>query len=157
MEQPQLNEHNKQEYPPMHTAEHILNRTMVEMFGCPRSRNAHIERKKSKCDYELPEEPTAEQLAAVEAKVNEVIASALPVTEEFVARAEVPAEVDVSKLPGDVSETLRLVRVGDYDVCACIGAHVANTSEIGTFKIISHDYESGRLRLRFKLQAPDAK
>ena len=157
MEQPQLNEHNKQEYPPMHTAEHILNRTMVEMFGCPRSRNAHIERKKSKCDYELPEEPTAEQLAAVEAKVNEVIASALPVTEEFVAQAEVPAEVDVSKLPGDVSETLRLVRVGDYDVCACIGAHVANTSEIGTFKIISHDYESGRLRLRFKLQAPDAK
>ena len=157
MEQPQLNEHNKQEYPPMHTAEHILNRTMVEMFGCPRSRNAHIERKKSKCDYELPEEPTAEQLAAVEAKVNEVIARALPVTEEFVARAEVPAEVDVSKLPGDVSETLRLVRVGDYDVCACIGAHVANTSEIGTFKIISHDYESGRLRLRFKLQAPDAK
>ena len=141
----------------MHTAEHILNRTMVEMFGCPRSRNAHIERKKSKCDYELPEEPTAEQLAAVEAKVNEVIARALPVTEEFVARAEVPAEVDVSKLPGDVSETLRLVRVGDYDVCACIGAHVANTSEIGTFKIISHDYESGRLRLRFKLQAPDAK
>lgn len=157
MEQPQLNEHNKQEYPPMHTAEHILNRTMVEVFGCPRSRNAHIECKKSKCDYELPDEPTAEQLAAVEAKVNEVIARALPVTEEFVARAEVPAEVDVSKLPGDVSETLRLVRVGDYDVCACIGAHVANTSEIGTFKIISHDYESGRLRLRFKLQAPDAK
>ena len=157
MEQPQLNEHNKQEYPPMHTAEHILNRTMVEMFGCPRSRNAHIERKKSKCDYELPEEPTAGQLAAVEAKVNVVIASALPVTEEFVARAEVPAEVDISKLPGDVSETLRLVRVGDYDVCACIGAHVANTSEIGTFKIISHDYEPGRLRLRFKLQAPDAK
>lgn len=157
MEEPQLNEHNKQEYPPMHTAEHILNRTMVEMFGCPRSRNAHIERKKSKCDYELPVEPTAEQLAAVEAKVNEVIARALPVTVEFVARAEVPAEVDVSKLPGDVSETLRLVRVGDYDVCACIGAHVANTSEIGTFKIISHDYEPGRLRLRFKLQAPDAK
>ena len=51
----QLNEHNKQEYPPMHTAEHILNQTMVRMFGCPRSKNAHIERKKSKCDYELQE------------------------------------------------------------------------------------------------------
>ena len=37
----QLNEHNKQEYPPMHTAEHILNQTMVRMFGCPRSKNAH--------------------------------------------------------------------------------------------------------------------
>lgn len=42
----QLNEHNKAEYPPMHTAEHILNQTMVRMFGCPRSKNAHIERKK---------------------------------------------------------------------------------------------------------------
>ena len=42
----QLNDHNKQEYPPMHTAEHLLNATMVKTFGCPRSRNAHIERKK---------------------------------------------------------------------------------------------------------------
>ena len=56
----QLNEHNKQEYPPMHTAEHILNQTMVRMFGCPRSKNAHIERKKSKCDYLLAEEPSAD-------------------------------------------------------------------------------------------------
>ncbi len=151
MEEPQLNEHNKQEYPPMHTTEHILNRTMVTMFGCPRSRNAHIERKKSKCDYELPEAPTPEQLAAVEEKVNEVIQRYLPVTVEFVSREHVPADVDLSKLPADASETLRIVRVGDYDVCACIGAHVSNTAEIGTFKIISSDYENGRLRLRFKL------
>ena len=64
----QLNEHNKQEYPPMHTAEHILNQTMVRMFGCPRSKNAHIERKKSKCDYLLAEEPSAEVMAEVEKK-----------------------------------------------------------------------------------------
>jgi len=66
----QLNEHNKQEYPPMHTAEHILNQTMVRMFGCPRSKNAHIERKKSKCDYELQEEPTAEMMEEVERRIN---------------------------------------------------------------------------------------
>lgn len=46
-QQIQLNDHNKQEYPPMHTAEHLLNATMVKTFGCPRSRNAHIERKKA--------------------------------------------------------------------------------------------------------------
>ena len=62
MEDIQLNAHNKEEYPPMHTAEHILNQTMVRMFGCPRSRNAHIERKKSKCDYLLAECPTPEQV-----------------------------------------------------------------------------------------------
>ena len=84
----QLNEHNKQEYPPMHTAEHILNQTMVRMFGCPRSKNAHIERKKSKCDYELQEEPTAEMMEEVERRINEVIDRHLPVTIEFVPKAE---------------------------------------------------------------------
>ena len=132
MEQPILNAHNKEEYPPMHTAEHILNQTMVRMFGCPRSRNAHIERKKSKCDYLL---------------------DACPTTYEFVKRGEVPPEVDLWKLPDDASETLRLVRIGDYDLCACVGTHVANTSEIGRFQIISHDYDSDRhvWRMRFKL------
>ena len=62
----QLNAHNKQEYPPMHTVEHILNQTMVRMFGCPRSRNAHIERKKSKCDYELAEAPSQGQMEEIE-------------------------------------------------------------------------------------------
>ena len=150
-ETPILNEHNKAEYPPMHTVEHILNQTMVRMFGCERSRNAHIERKKSKCDYHLPSAPTVEQIAEIESRVNEVIAQHLPVTVEFVTRDNVPNGVDLGKLPADASDTLRIVRVGDYDTCACIGAHVENTSEIGTFRIISHSFENGTLRLRFKL------
>ena len=155
MEEPVLNAHNKEEYPPMHTAEHILNATMVRLFGCPRSRNAHIERKKSKCDYLLPAAPTAQQVADIEAAVNEVISRNLPVTIEFVPKAEAAGIVDLSKLPDDVSETLRIVRVGDYDACACIGAHVSNTSEIGTFKILSHDYEEGRWRVRWKVIQPE--
>ena len=151
MEQPQLNEHNKQEYPPMHTAEHILNRTMVTMFGCPRSRNAHIERKKSKCDYLLSRAPSDEEVARIEAEVNRVIAAALPVTATFMSREEAGRIVDLSKLPEDVSSTLRIVKVGDYDTCACIGAHVENTSQIAPFKIISHEYLDGRWRVRFKL------
>lgn len=147
----QLNDHNKQEYPPMHTAEHILNQTMVRMFGCPRSKNAHIERKKSKCDYLLSEAPTAEMIAEIERKVNEVIDRHLPVTIEFMPLEQAGEIVDLSKLPDDVSETLRIVRVGDYDACACIGTHVSNTSEIGHFKMLTYDYTEGRLRLRFKL------
>ena len=149
--EPQINAHNKEEYPPMHTAEHILNATMVKMFGCPRSRNAHIERKKSKCDYELPVCPAEEQVAEIEAKVNEVISRDLGVTIEFMPREEAAKIVDLSKLPEDASEILRIVRVGDYDACACAGAHVSNTSEIGTFKILSHDFENGRWRVRWKV------
>ncbi|WP_195630945.1 hypothetical protein [Bacteroides finegoldii] len=146
-------DHNKQEYPPMHTAEHLLNATMVKTFGCPRSRNAHIERKKSKCDYILSSCPTAEQIQSIEDKVNEAISQNLPVTVEFMTHEQAKDIVDLSKLPADASETLRIVRIGDYDACACIGLHVSNTSEVGTFKIISHDYDKERqtLRIRFKL------
>ena len=151
METPALNAHNKSEYEPAHTAEHLLNATMVKMFGCPRSRNAHVEKKKSKCDYILDTEPTPEQVDVIEATVNEVIARNLDVTIEFMMRDQAASIVDLSKLPEDASETLHIVRIGDYDACACIGAHVSNTSEIGTFKIISHSYENGVWRLRWKV------
>ncbi len=151
MEQPVLNEHNKLEYEPAHTAEHLLNSTMVKMFGCPRSRNAHVEKKKSKCDYLLECEPTPEQVDAIESKVNEEISKNHDVTIEFMSRDQAAAIVDLSKLPADASETLRIVRIGDYDACACIGAHVSNTSEIGTFKIISHSFADGVWRLRWKI------
>lgn len=136
----------------MHTAEHILNRTMVGMFGCPRSMNAHIERKKSKCDYLLPEAPAEAQMKKVEETVNQVIDRHLPVKIEFLPLEEAGKIVDLGKLPANVSDTLRIVRVGDYDVCACIGDHVSNTSEIAPFKLLNYDYQDGRLRLRFKLE-----
>lgn len=147
----ELNSHNKKEYPPMHTAEHILNQTMVSMFGCARSRNTHIERKKSKCDYILEHPLTAAQVQAIEDKVNEVISCNLSVTEDYVHINDAKGLVDFSKLPDDVSETLRIIRVGDYDACACIGQHVSNTSEIGEFRITTHSFENGRWRVRFKL------
>lgn len=152
-ETPQLNEHNKAEYPPMHTAEHILNQTMVRRYGCPRSRNAHIERKKSKVSYELPTCPSEAEVQEIVNAVNEVIQSALPVTVEYVTLENVPSEVSLEKLPSDASETIRLVRIGDYDVCACIGAHVSNTSEIGTFVLLgtNWDGEKKSFRIRFKL------
>lgn len=151
-EQPLLNSHNKQEYPPMHTAEHILNQTMVRMFGCGRSKNSHIERRKSKCDYILSINPTPEQIKEIEDKVNNIISNNLPVNITFKDINEIPDFIDLSKLPEDAGQTLRIVSIGDYDICACIGEHVNNTSEIGTFKITSYNFEDGKLRLRFKLE-----
>ena len=148
-EQPILNTHNKEEHRPSHTAEHLLNQTMVRMFGCERSKNAHIERKKSKINYNLSERPTAEQIAEVERKMNELIAMDLPVTYEFVTRDNILEGVKLDKLPEDASETLRLVRIGDYDICPCIGKHVESTKEIGTFKITSTSINDGSFRIVF--------
>ena len=105
----------------------------------------------NKCDYKISIAPTSEQIEAIEATVNEIINQHLSVTSFFVTRDNVPSDVDLSKLPDDASETLRIVKIGDYDICACIGAHVNNTSEIGKFTIISTDYTEGRFRIRFKL------
>ncbi len=150
-EEPVLNAHNKDEYPPAHTAEHILNQTMVRMFGCERSRNTHIERKKSKLDYPLPVCPTQEQIAAIEAKVNEVINQHLPVTSSYMSKEEAAKRFDLKKLPDDASDTLRIVYVGDYDACPCLGTHVRNTEEIGAFRISSTRYEEGKFRIVFRL------
>ena len=84
--QPQLNEHNKTEYPPMHTCEHVVNRTMVNLFGCGRAVSAHIERKKSKLDFALTECPTDAQIEEIERVVNETLRKNLPVTMEFISQ-----------------------------------------------------------------------
>lgn len=151
MDEPILNAHNKAEYEPAHTAEHLLNATMVNLFGCPRSKNAHIERKKCKCDYILDCCPSLSQISYIELRVNQLITDALPVTIEYMSREDAASIVDLSKLPEDASNMLRIVRIGDYDVCACIGAHVKNTSEIGLFKILSHDFNDGIWRVRWKV------
>ena len=151
-QEPILNEHNKQEHEPAHTAEHLLNQTMIRMFGCERSRNAHIERKKSKINYNLDSCPTPEQVAEIERRMNELIAEDLPVTFEFVTRDNIPEGVVLDKLPEDASETLRIVRIGDYDICACIGSHVKSTKEIGTFKITSTSYNDSSFRIVYKVK-----
>lgn len=151
MEELILNQHNKSEYPPMHTAEHLLNQTMCRMFGCERSRDTHIERKKSKINFFLQERPTDKQIADIEEKINKLIAEDLPVTYEFVDREHIPAGVKLDRLPEDASETIRIVRIGDYDVCPCIGAHVASTAEIGSFRITSTSYNDTSFRIVYKL------
>lgn len=152
MEEPVFNEHNKIEYPPMHTAEHILNQTMIRMFGCKRSFSSHLERKKSKCDYRFNRALTTEEEQELERRINEVIVKNMPVTEDVVDIEEAKKFVDLEKLPENASKSIRIIRVGDYDVCACLGLHVKNTSEIGTFVLTTSSFEDGILRIRFKLK-----
>ena len=140
-------------FPPAHTAEHLLNQTMVRMFGCRRSDNAHVERKKSKITYVLERKPDRKQEREIERRMNELIAEDLPVTFEMVSRDDLPEEVDLSRLPDDTTQTIRLVRIGDYDVCACIGKHVRSTGQIGRFEMLGTNWDEHQhtFRIRFKV------
>ena len=142
---------NKQYHPQMHSAEHILNQTIVRMFNCERSFTNHIEKKKSKCDYYFSRNLTSVEIEEIELKVNQVIGQDLVVSEEFYSIEDAEKKFNLSKLPDDSGEKIRVIKIGDYDACPCSGLHVSNTSEIGTFKIISTDFNEGVLRIRFKL------
>ena len=148
-----LNEHNKEEFPPSHTAEHLLNQTMFRLFDCGRSYNAHVERKKSKMSFHLDRKPTRQEEKEIERRMNELIDEDLPVTFEFVTRDELPEGIALDRLPEDASETIRLVRIGDYDVCPCIGKHVRSTSQIGRFEMLGTNWDEHEhsFRVRFKI------
>ncbi len=139
---------------PMHTAEHILNGTMAKTFGCGRAFSAHIERKKSKCDYHLEKALTTEDVSSIEDAVNNVIEMDLPVWMEFATQEQVQERFDMDRLPDDASEQVRIVHIGDYDECLCVGNHVEKTSQIGKFRISSARFGDGIQRLVFRLELP---
>ena len=141
----------KQTDPRMHSAEHILNQTMDRMFQCGRCFNAHIEKKKSKCDYRFDRELTRQELEEIQTRVNQVIADDRPVTEEHVSRAEAQSNYNTEKLPENAGDTIRIIHIGDYDACPCIGSHVKSSGEISGFKITTASFDNNVLRIRFKL------
>jgi misacylated tRNA(Ala) deacylase len=142
---------NKDYNPEMHSAEHILNQTMVRMFNKGRSFSNHIEKKKSKCDYHFDRNLTEMEIEAINKKVNEVIQQDPLVTEEFLNRDEAITKYKISQLPDDAGDTIRIIKIGDYDACPCSGVHVTSTKNIGNFQIISTSFENDILRVRFKL------
>jgi alanyl-tRNA synthetase len=147
----EYNENPKSYYAPMHSAEHLLNGTMDQMFKRGRAFSAHIEKKKSKCDYHFDRNLSQEEIKKIEEIVNEKIEFDLPVIESFMSRDEAQKYFNLNRLPDEAGETLRVISIGDYDKCLCSGPHVNSTKEIGGFKIISTDFNNGVLRIRFKI------
>ena len=76
-------------------------------------------------------------------------------TFEYVDRDHVPDDVQLDRLPDDASETLRIVRISDYDACPCIGKHVRSTAQIGKFVLLGTNWDEMKhsFRVRFKIVA----
>jgi len=147
----------KQFDPRMHSAEHIVNQTMIRMFHSGRCFSAHIEKRKSKLDYHFDRPLSDEEVRELENRVNEIIVADMPVTEEFMPRTEAENHFSLERLPEDAGEILRIIRIGDYDACPCIGPHVRSTGEIGRFRVVSASFEGGVLRIRYKLGKPEGR
>ena len=141
----------KQIDPRMHSAEHILNQAMVQMFGCDRCFSAHIEKKKSKCDYRFSRALSEKEIKSIENLVNKIISLNLPVSEKLIPIQAAQSQFNLDRLPANVDDDIRIVSIGDYDHCPCIGPHVNSTEAIGRFQITTHSFSEGVLRIRFRL------
>jgi len=137
--------------PKTHSAEHILNQTMVRMFSCGRCFRSHIEKKKSKCDYHFDRPLTEKEIKQIEKGVNKIIHADMLVTQELLSKEESQKHYNIERLPQNVADDIRIVKIGDYDACPCSGTHVNSTKEIGEFQIVSVSFDNGVLRIRYKL------
>jgi len=142
----------KQIDPVMHSAEHLLNQAMVRRIGTSRCFSAHIEKKKSKCDYRFHRPLSDAELSQLEKEVNGIISADLPVREQFLPYEVARQRYDLARLPADAPDGVRIVHMGEYDACPCIGPHVSRTGGIGRFRITSASFADGVLRVRYKVK-----
>ncbi len=75
-----------------------------------------------------------------------------PYASEFLPRGVAQKQFDLERLPDSAGETIRIIHIGDYDACPCRGEHVSATGQIGAFRIVSTDFASDVLRIRFRLE-----
>ena len=111
-----------------------------------------LRRKKSKCDYHFKKALNADEIEEIQSRVNRIIQSDLPVAEGFISKSEAISRFNTEKLPDDAGDSIRIISIGDYDHCPCIGPHVKSSAEIGEFRITSTAFEDGVLRIRYKLE-----
>ena len=153
--EPEINKHNKEEYPPMHTAEHLLNGLMARRYGCGRAFSAHIERKKSKLDFHLPQALSQDEITRLEDDINDMISTDVLVTQQYITQSEAMSRFDLSRLPDNATDTVRVISIGEYDECLCAGSHVEHTAQIGRFRISCTRYHEGVQRIVFRLEGTE--
>lgn len=135
-----------------HSALHILSRVVLEEFGNFVT-SSQIYAGRARIDFDA-EAMTPEKIKVIEEKTNGVISRSLPLQVLFIPREEALKIDDlirtaVNLVPESV-EIIRVIRVEGYDMQACSGTHVKNTSEIGKLKIARTE-SKGRLRKRIEI------
>jgi len=91
------------------------------------------------------------ELQEIQTRVNRIFAEDLPVIEKYIPKSEALRNYNTEKLPADAGDIIRIVQIGDYDACPCIGPHVKSSGEISGFQITSSSFDESVLRIRFKL------
>ena len=121
-----------------HTATHLLQQALREVLG------SHVEQAGSytdadhvRFDFTHFAAMTAEEIAKVEAIVNDVILQGIAVRTDEMPIDEAKKLGAMALFGEKYGDIVRVVRAGDYSIEFCGGTHLDNTAKAGMFKIVS--------------------
>ena len=145
---------NKEATTKLHTATHLLHAALKKICGADvNQKGSNITEERLRFDFNLPQPMTQEQIGAVEALVNEVIAKDLPVEMKEISLEEAKAEGFTGLFESKYGERVKTYTIGDFSKEICGGPHAERTGALGKFKIVKEQScGSGLRRIKAILQ-----
>ncbi len=131
----------------MHTATHLLHAALHKVLGpTANQKGSNITPERLRFDFTWPEKLTPEQIKAVEDLVNTWIKEGIPVEKKMTTVEEAKKEGAMALFGAKYGDQVSLYSIGDVSKEICCGPHVANTSELGSFKILKEQSSSAGVR-----------
>jgi len=134
----------------LHTAAHLLlaslRQILGEEHGQINQKGSNITAERLRFDFNYPTKLTEEQIKKIEDKVNEKIAEAIPVEMMELDYNEAKNMGAAGVFENKYGNRVKVYKIDDFSFEICGGPHVANTSELGHFKIVKEESSSSGIR-----------
>lgn len=131
----------------LHTATHLLHSGLKKFLGSyVNQKGSNITDERLRFDFNFERKVTSEELKQIEDYVNDIIKKAVPVVCEEMSVEEARNSGAIGLFSNKYGERVRVFTIGEYSKEMCSGPHVANTSELGHFKIVKEESSSAGVR-----------